>query len=212
MSGKRVRGGRTWMEEHLKDPYVKRAQTDGYRARAAYKLIEIDERDRLLKPGVRVVDLGAAPGSWSQVAVRRAGPTATIVGVDLLEVAPMPGLHFIQGDFNNVEVLNAVLAALGDRPADLVLSDMAPNISGIASADQARAIGLADLALDFATRALRPGGHFVVKLFQGSGYAEYISAMRPLFESVVTRKPDASRDRSSEMFAIGKGYKSESPR
>ena len=195
------------MDEHVNDPFVQQAKAAGYRSRAAFKLLELDTRDRLLAPGRRVVDLGAAPGSWSQVAIKRGGPTAHVVGVDLLPVDPMPGLTFIQGDFFDVKILDAVLAALGDQPADLVLSDMAPNISGIASADQARAIGLAELALDFANVALKPGGSMVVKLFQGSGYTEFLQALRLRFGSVATRKPEASRDRSSEMFVVAKAFK-----
>lgn len=201
----RSASSRTWLREHENDPFVLRARREGFRARAAYKLLEIDERDRLLRPGALVVDLGAAPGSWSQVAARRVGPRGRVVAVDLLPVDPVPGVEILQGDFTEQSLADRVTAALGGRPADLVLSDMAPNISGIASADQARALHLAELALEFATGHLAPGGAFLVKVFQGEGFPAFRAAMLRRFASMATRKPAASRDRSTEVYLLGRG-------
>lgn len=194
-----------WMHEHVTDPYVQRAQKEGYRARAAYKLLELDERDHLLKPGMTVVDLGAAPGSWCQVAAKRLGAHGRIIALDLLPVHPLSGVEFIQGDFREDSVLARLEEKLEGRPIGLVMSDMAPNISGVASADQARALYLAELALDFAVKHLAPGGSFVVKVFQGAGFEDYLKAARAHFAKVATRKPKASRDRSSEQYLVGLG-------
>jgi 23S rRNA (uridine2552-2'-O)-methyltransferase len=200
----RVRGGARWIDEHLRDPYVQRARAAGYRSRAAYKLLEIDARDRLLAPGRTVVDLGAAPGSWSQVAAQRIGRAGRVIAIDLLPIAPIPGVTILQGDFSADEALDRLRDALGGARVDLVLSDLAPNLSGIASADQARSIALAELAAEFAGAHLQPSGALLVKAFQGSGFPEYVRDLRARFESVVTRKPDASRDRSSEIFIVAK--------
>jgi 23S rRNA (uridine2552-2'-O)-methyltransferase len=199
---KRSKTSKQWMNEHVNDPYVQRAQKDGYRSRAAYKLLEIDERDHLLKSGMVVVDLGATPGGWSQVAAAKG---AKVIALDLLPLHPIPGVEFIQGDFREDSVLAQLEERLGGKRIGLVISDMAPNISGIDSADQARAMHLAELALDFSMRHLQPGGAFLVKLFQGAGFEDYIKLMRSHFTRVVTRKPKASRDRSSEQYLLGLG-------
>lgn len=197
---KRSKTSKQWMTEHVTDPYVQRAQKEGYRSRAAYKLLEIAERDHLLKPGTVVVDLGATPGGWSQVA---AASGCRVIALDLLPMHPLPGVEFIQGDFREDAVLQALEASLAGRPVDLVISDMAPNISGIGVADQARAMHLAELALDFASNHLRPGGAFLVKVFHGAGFDDFMRQMRGHFAKVVARKPKASRDRSSEQYLLG---------
>jgi 23S rRNA (uridine2552-2'-O)-methyltransferase len=197
------------MREHINDPYVQRAKAEGYRSRAAYKLLELDKKDRLLVPGQLVVDLGAAPGSWSQVVVAKLGTKGRVVAADLLPMAPLAGVHFVQGDFREHEVLDLLLAALGGRKADLVISDLAPNISGIGVSDQARSMYLCELALEFARQSLAPGGSFLVKVFQGAGFTEFLAGMRKSFVKVGSRKPEASRGRSSEMYLLGKGFKAE---
>lgn len=203
----RSRTSKAWMQEHVNDQYVKRAQAEGMRSRAAYKLQQLAERDKLLRPGMVVVDLGAAPGGWAQVAGRVVGPEGRVVAVDLLDMAPLPGVRFIQGDFSDDAVLAAVEDLLEGRPVDLVLSDMAPNISGVASVDQARSIGLAELALDFAVNHLKPQGNFLVKVFQGSGFDALVAEVRRRFVQVMIRKPEASRSRSSEVYLVAKGLK-----
>ena len=195
------------MKEHFDDPYVKKSQQDGYRSRASYKLIEINDKDKLFRPAMRVVDLGAAPGGWSQVAAKLVGDHGTIVASDILEMAPLPGVRFVQGDFTEQEVYEAILAEIGDEKADLVISDMAPNMSGNSSSDQPQAMYLVELALDMASQVLRPGGNFLVKVFQGEGFEDYLKTMRAQFGSVVTRKPDASRARSREVYLLGRQYK-----
>jgi 23S rRNA (uridine2552-2'-O)-methyltransferase len=195
------------MRAHVRDPYVQQAKKSGYRSRAAYKLIEIAARDRLLRPGMAVVDLGAAPGSWSQVLAERVGPAGRVVAVDLLEVAPISGLSVIRGDFRDAAVLGQVEAALGGVRLDLVVSDMAPNLSGVSATDQARSVHLCELALDFAQAHLKPEGVFLVKVFQGAGYSGFLAAMRSAFVSVASRKPGASRGRSSEMYLLGRRLK-----
>ena len=202
----RVRG-KSWMQEHVADAYVKRARADGRRSRAAYKLAQIAERDRLLAPGMTVVDLGAAPGGWSQVAAERVGPRGRVIALDALEMRGLPGVDFIRGDIFDVETVEQLERALGDGKADLVLSDMAPNISGIASSDQARALELAELALDFALKHLKPQGNFLVKLFQGAGFDSFLKTLRSCFTAVAVRKPEASRSRSSEVYLVGKGLR-----
>jgi 23S rRNA (uridine2552-2'-O)-methyltransferase len=197
---KRSKTSKQWMREHVNDPFVQRAQKEGYRSRAAYKLLEINERDRLLKPGTVVVDLGATPGGWSQVAAARG---CKVIALDLLPLQPLPGVEFIQGDFREEEALAQLEEKLGGKPVGLVISDMAPNISGIDMSDQARAMHLAELALDFAARHLQPGGTFLVKVFQGAGFEDYFRLMRGHFARVATRKPKASRDRSSELYLLG---------
>lgn len=197
---KRSKTSKQWMREHVNDPFVQRAQKEGYRSRAAYKLLEIDEKDRLLKPGTVVVDLGATPGGWSQVAAAKG---CKVIALDLLPLQPMAGVEFIQGDFREDEVLAQLEAKLDGKPVGLVISDMAPNISGIGMSDQARAMHLCELALDFAVQHLQPGGAFLAKVFQGAGFDEYFRLLRSHFGKVVTRKPKASRDRSSEVYLLG---------
>ncbi len=189
----------------MNDPYVQRSKREGYRARSAYKLVEIDERDRILRPGQVVVDLGAAPGGWSQVAAQRVGPAGKVVAMDLLAMAPLPGVTFVQGDFEAAPALAALEAALGDRAVDVVLSDMAPNMSGIAVSDQARVMRLAEAALDFALLHLKREGVLLVKIFQGAGYDDYLKSLRRAFEKVVVRKPGASRDESAEQYLLARG-------
>lgn len=194
---------KAWMQEHLNDEFVKRAQKEGYRARAAYKLLEIDEKDRLIKPGMTVVDLGSTPGSWSQVAVQRLKGQGRVIALDILEMQPIPGVEFICGDFREEEVLRQLESSLNNKLVDLVISDMAPNMSGLKDVDQAGAAYLTELALDFCQHWLKPGGHFLVKVFIGSGFDDIVKQMRQQFEKVVTRKPKASRDRSSEVYLLG---------
>ena len=191
-----------WMRRHVRDPFVKQALRSGYRSRAAFKLIEIDRHDRLLRPGMTVVDLGASPGGWSQVANERLGATGRVVAVDILPMQPVPGIVFVHGDVNDQEVRAAVKAALGEAGADLVLSDMAPNLSGIASADEARSQALVLLAMGFAKETLNPGGGFLVKVFHGCGLDAVIREMRMAFEEVSIRKPAASRSQSSEVYVL----------
>jgi len=195
------------MHEHVTDHWVKEAARLGYRSRAAFKLLELAESDRLLRPGLSVVDLGSAPGSWSQVLRARLGPAARIVAIDLLPMEPIRGVAFIQGDFREGEGLAAVEAALGGRKVDLVVSDLAPNLSGVESADQARAVHLGELALEFSRQWLQPGGDLVVKAFQGEGFAELRRALQDCFEKVHVRKPKASRDRSREIYLVAKGLR-----
>ncbi|WP_115896799.1 23S rRNA (uridine(2552)-2'-O)-methyltransferase RlmE [Marinomonas pollencensis] len=203
----RSKSSNSWMKEHFDDPYVKKSQQDGYRSRASYKLIEINEKDKLFRPSMRVVDLGAAPGGWSQIAAKLVGDKGTIIASDILEMAPLPGVTFVQGDFTEQSVYEAILAEMGDEKADLVISDMAPNMSGNSASDQPQAMYLVELALDMAAQVLRPGGNFLVKVFQGEGFDEYLKAMRAQFANVVTRKPDASRARSREVYLLGRQYK-----
>jgi len=191
------------MQEHVNDPYVKLAQKDGYRARAAYKLLEIDDKDRLIKPGMVIVDLGSTPGSWSQVAIQRLKSNGRVIALDLLPMVGIPGVEFIQGDFREDEILEQLEEKLGGQQIDLVISDMAPNISGISSVDQPNAVYLTELAVDFSLKWLKPEGNFLVKVFIGSGFEEVVKIMRDSFEKVVTRKPKASRDRSTEVYLLG---------
>jgi 23S rRNA (uridine2552-2'-O)-methyltransferase len=200
---KRSKTSKAWMQEHLNDPYVKLAQKEGYRARAAYKLIEIDDKDRLIKPGMVVVDLGSTPGSWSQVAVQRIKGHGRVVALDILPMVGIPGVDFIQGDFREDEVLAALEEMLDGQKIDLVISDMAPNISGMSSVDQPNAAYLTELAVDFSLKWLKPEGNFLVKVFMGTGFEEVMQIMRDSFEKVVTRKPKASRDRSTEVYLLG---------
>ncbi len=200
---KRTRTSKGWMQEHVNDEFVKRAQKEGYRARAAYKLMEIDDKDKLIKPGMAVVDLGSTPGSWSQVAVQRLKGQGRVIALDLLAMAPIPGVDFIQGDFREDAVLAELEEKLDGKAIDLVIADMAPNITGISSVDQANAAYLTELALDFSLKWLKPGGNFLVKVFVGEGFEEIVKSMRGGFEKVATRKPKASRDRSSEVYLLG---------
>lgn len=203
----KTKSSRQWLDRHFNDIYVKRAQHEGYRSRAAYKLLELQERDHLLRPGMRVVDLGAAPGSWSQVAQRLVGPFGGVVALDLLPVDPIAGVEVIRGDFREEKPLRALQAALGDLPLDLVLSDMAPNTSGIGAVDQPRALYLAELATAFARDHLSPGGALVVKVFQGQGFDGLLRELRSAFGRVVSRKPRASRPESREVYLVATSYK-----
>ena len=200
---KRSKTSKAWMQEHLNDAFVKQAQKEGYRARAAYKLMEIDDKDRLIKPGMVVVDLGSAPGSWSQVAMQRLKGQGHVIALDILPMVGIGGVDFIQGDFREDAVLAELEDKLDGKLVDLVISDMAPNMSGISSVDQANAAYLTELAVDFSSKWLKPGGNFLVKVFICSGFEEIVSMMRDTFEKVVTRKPKASRDRSSEVYLLG---------
>lgn len=193
------------MKEHVNDFFVKQAKKEGYRSRAAYKLIEIAERDHLFAPGMTIVDLGAAPGGWSQVASEKLGVKGRVIALDILEMAALPGVTFIQGDFTEASVLAELEIHLEKYPLDLVISDMSPNITGIGVTDQARGMYLAELALEFSIERLNYGGNFLVKVFQGSGFEEFLRRMRNTFNRVVTRKPEASRGRSSEIYLLGLG-------
>ncbi|MBA3696359.1 MAG: 23S rRNA (uridine(2552)-2'-O)-methyltransferase RlmE [Methylotenera sp.] len=195
------------MHEHVNDEYVKRAQKEGYRARAAYKLIEIDDKDKLIKPGMTIVDLGATPGSWSQVVVQRLKGQGRVIALDLLDMQPINGVEFIQGDFREEAILKLLEEKLNNKQVDLVIADMAPNISGIANVDQAGGAYLTELALEFSKDWLKPSGNFLVKVFIGAGFDEILQNMRQMFDKVVTRKPKASRDRSSEVYLLGLGRK-----
>lgn len=204
---KRTKSGSAWMHEHVTDPFVKRAQQYGYRSRAAYKLLEIDQRDRLLRPGMIVVDLGAAPGSWCQVVMQKLKGQGRLLAIDLLPVAPLPGMEVLQGDFASDEGLAWLEDKLQGKPMDLVLSDMAPNISGIVLSDQARHYELCEMALAFSGKWLKPDGAFVVKVFQGVGFEAYRKQMREVFAQVQIRKPEASRDRSNEVYLLGRNLR-----
>jgi 23S rRNA (uridine2552-2'-O)-methyltransferase len=204
---KPTRTSKAWMQEHLNDPYVKLAQKEGYRARAAYKLMEIDDKDKLIKPGMTIVDLGSAPGSWSQVAVQRLKGHGKVIALDILDMSPIGGVTFLQGDFREESVLRLLEQTLNNVKVDLVIADMAPNISGVKDVDQAGAAYLTELALDFSQEWLKPSGNFLVKVFIGAGFEEILQNMRQMFDKVVTRKPKASRDRSSEVYLLGIGRK-----
>lgn len=196
-----------WLKEHFDDPYVKQAQREGYRARAVYKLLEIQTRDRILRPGMTVVDLGAAPGSWTQIAVSATKPGGLVFALDILAMEPLPGAEILLGDFREQAVLDALHKRLDGRRVDLVLSDMAPNISGVESVDQPRALYLAELALEFSRQVLVSGGAFLVKVFQGQGSEEYLKTLRSDFASLAIRKPKASRPRSNEVYALARNFK-----
>lgn len=206
MSGK-TRRGKRWMDEHVEDEFVRRARLEGWRSRAVYKLMEIQERDRVLSPGMTVVDLGAAPGAWSQYAAQVLAGRGRIVALDLLPMEPLKGVEFIRGDFREPSVLAALEEALGEARVDLVMSDMAPNISGMAAVDQPRAMHLVELALEFARQRLLAGGSFVAKYFHGAGAAEVVTEARRDFARVRTRKPKASRNRSREDFLVARNYR-----
>jgi len=201
---KRTKSGSAWMHEHVTDPYVKKAQQDGFRSRAAYKLLEIDKRDHLFRPGMTVVDLGAAPGSWCQLAVKMMKQQGRVLAIDLLPMAALPGVDSLEGDFTEPAALVWLEEKLKSGQVDLVLSDMAPNISGIMLRDQARQYDLCELALEFAENWLKPDGTFLVKVFQGVGFEDFRARMRQAFEQVLIRKPDASRDRSNEVYLLGR--------
>jgi 23S rRNA (uridine2552-2'-O)-methyltransferase len=204
---KRSKSSRQWLDRHFSDDYVKRAQRDGYRSRAVFKLMEIQDKDHLIRTGMRVVDLGAAPGGWSQLARRLVGEQGQVFALDILAMDSIPGVHFIQGDFREPEPLEALHQALAGNQVDLVISDMAPNVTGIASVDQPRAMYLCELALDFAREVLRPGGGMLVKVFQGEGFDQYLQELRAAFGRVVSRKPKASRAKSREIYLVAGNFK-----
>ena len=203
----RSKTSQNWLREHFNDPFVKMAQKDGYRSRASYKLLEIQEKDRILRPGNVVIDLGAAPGGWSQVTSRVLGDKGRLIASDILEMDSIEDVTFIQGDFTEESVLAQILAAVDNQPVDLVISDMAPNMSGVRMADQARAMYLCELALDLAGQVLRPGGDFLIKIFQGEGFDQYHKQVRQMFEKVQMRKPLSSRDRSREQYLLARGFR-----
>jgi 23S rRNA (uridine2552-2'-O)-methyltransferase len=203
---KKSTSSKQWLRRHVNDPYVQRSKKEGYRSRSAYKLMEIDERDKVLKPGMLVVDLGAAPGGWSQVAAKRVGPKGAVVAIDLLPMEPISGVTVLMADFASDEGVDAVGKNMA-RKADVVLSDMAPNMSGIAMSDQARSMELAEIARDFAQLHLKAEGVFIVKVFQGAGYDEYLRSLRAMFGKVVARKPASSRGESSEQYLLARGVK-----
>jgi 23S rRNA (uridine2552-2'-O)-methyltransferase len=206
MSVTRSKSSSRWLHEHFNDPWVKKAQAQGYRSRAVFKLLEIQQKDRILRPGMTVLDLGAAPGGWSQVAADLVGDKGLVLASDILAMDPLHGVTFIQGDFREEAVFDAILAALDGRRIDLVISDMAPNMSGERSVDQPRAMYLAELALDMARKVLRPGGDLLVKVFQGEGIDAFRSEMKLSFRQLLVRKPEASRARSSEVYLLGRGF------
>jgi 23S rRNA (uridine2552-2'-O)-methyltransferase len=195
-----------WLKEHFTDPYVKLAQAKGYRARSAFKLLEIQQKDHLIKPGMNIVDLGAAPGGWCQIAAECLKNKGLIFALDILPMDPMAGVDFIQGDFREDAVLNQLLEKVGGNAIDLVLSDMAPNTSGVKAVDIPRALYLAEIALDFAKQVLKPNGNFLVKVFQGEGFDDYLKTLRAVFKTVKIRKPQSSRDRSREVYLLGIGF------
>jgi 23S rRNA (uridine2552-2'-O)-methyltransferase len=201
----RSKSSQRWLKEHFSDPYVKKAQAEGLRSRAAYKLEEVVARDRLLKPGMTVVDLGAAPGGWSQWVRQALGDTGRVIALDILEMPPLAGVDFLHGDFREAVVLSQLESMLGGEPVDLVLSDMAPNKSGMDAVDQPRVMYLAELAMEFADQHLRPGGALLIKLFHGVGFDDYVRELRRRYSKVAIRKPAASRKRSAEVYALAQG-------
>jgi 23S rRNA (uridine2552-2'-O)-methyltransferase len=203
----RSKSSHRWLREHFDDPYVKRAQQEGYRSRAAYKLLEIQTRDRLMRQGMTVLDLGAAPGGWSQVASACVGDDGRVIASDILAMDPVPGVTFLQGDFREEAVFSELLSLLGGTAADLVISDMAPNMSGNRAVDQPRAMYLVELALDMAVKTLRPGGDLLVKVFQGEGFDQLRRQMQESFETLQTRKPEASRSRSQETYLLARRFR-----
>ena len=202
----RSKTSKKWLAEHFDDPYVKKAQQEGWRSRAIYKLIEIDERDKLLKPGMTVVDLGAAPGGWSEYAARKVGDQGRVIALDLLPMDAIAGVEFIQGDFHEEAVYGRLLEVIGERPVDLVMSDMAPNMSGMKAVDQPRAMYLAELSLELAQKVLKPGGDMLIKAFTGEGLDEFKREIRQHFRKLIVRKPKASRPRSPEIYLLARGY------
>ena len=202
----RSKSSNRWLDEHVNDPYVKQAQVDGYRSRASYKLLGINKKDKLIRSGMCVLDLGAAPGGWSQVASKLVGDKGRVIASDILPMDSMSGVTFIQGDFTEDSVFDAIMETIDGQPIDVVISDMAPNISGVSTADQAASMYLVELALDMATQVLKPKGSFVAKVFQGEGSDEFIKAVKQHFKQVVIRKPEASRPRSREVFVVGKEF------
>ena len=210
-TGKKNRHVKAWMQQHVNDHWVQEAQRLGYRSRAAFKLAEVADKDKLFRPGMAVVDLGSAPGSWSQLLRERLGRSARIIALDIAPMDPVPGVHFLEADFREAAGLALLAASLAGRKVDLVVSDLAPNLSGVESADQARSVHLGELALEFAVHWLQPGGDLVVKAFQGEGFIEFQREMKIHFDKVYVRKPKASRDRSREVYLVGKGFHALSP-
>jgi 23S rRNA (uridine2552-2'-O)-methyltransferase len=204
---KKRSSSKAWLKEHRDDPYVQRARREGYRSRACYKLLELQDKDRLIRPGMTVVDLGSAPGGWSQVAVQEVGHKGRVIASDILPMDNLDGVEFIEGDFTEDEVFERLLAATSDQPVDLVISDMAPNLSGVNAVDQPRSIYLVELALDLARRILAENGSFVAKVFHGEGFDELFRDVRGSFDKVLTRKPQASRPRSREVYLVARGFK-----
>ncbi len=202
----RSKSSGSWLREHFDDAYVKKAKEQGWRSRAAYKLLEIQEKDRLIRPGMTVLDLGAAPGGWSQVAASLAGDNGLVIASDILEMDPIAGVEFLQGDFREDQVYEQLLEIINNRPVGLVISDMAPNMSGMNAVDQPRAMYLAELALDMAEQVLDRNGNFLVKVFQGEGFDQYRQRLQQNFGKLITRKPDASRARSKEVYLLAKGF------
>lgn len=196
-----------WLQEHFSDQYVKQSQSDGYRSRASYKLVELDKKDKLMRSGMSVVDLGAAPGGWTQVAIEKVGRKGKVIASDILPMDPLAGVDFVQGDFTEQSVYDELVALLDNNSVDLVISDMAPNMSGVAAVDQPASMYLVELALDFARRTLAPKGAFACKIFHGEGFDQFLAECRSSFSSVVIRKPDASRARSRETYIVAKGFK-----
>jgi 23S rRNA (uridine2552-2'-O)-methyltransferase len=203
----RTKSSQRWLARNAKDKYVKRARQEGARSRAIYKLEEIDRRDRLLQPGMTVVDLGAAPGGWSQYVKSRVGDSGWVLALDILPMEPIVGVEFIEGDFTESPVLDLLVQRLQGKPVDLVISDMAPNMTGVASVDQARSMNLAELALEFSDKSLKPGGSLLIKTFQGAGFNEFYAQLRRRFEKLATRKPTASRAESKEIYLLGRGFR-----
>ena len=203
----RSKSSNEWLRRHVNDPFVKQAQVDGYRSRSAYKLIELNEKDRLIKPNTRILDLGSAPGGWSQVAGRLVGRKGRVLATDILPMDPVPNVDFIQGDFTDDKVVEQLLGWLGEGKFDLIISDIAPNLSGIDSADQAGSMYFLELALDTVRKTLKPGATFAAKMFQGSGSDEYVKELRKSFEKVLIRKPAASRKESREVYIVAKGFR-----
>lgn len=201
------KSSKQWLKDHARDPYVKKARGSDYRSRATFKLQELDQQDHLLKPGQVVVDLGAAPGSWSQYAARRVGPSGRVVAVDILPMTPVRGVEFIHGDFTQDEVYRRCLEVVGAAPVDLVISDIAPNLTGVRVTDQARSLHLAELVLEFACQTLKPGGDLLIKLFEGAGTDQYRRELVQRFQRVTIRKPKASRDASREFYVLARSYK-----
>lgn len=203
----RSKTSKKWLDEHVSDPYVKKAQVDGYRSRASYKLIEINEKDKLFRPGNIVMDLGSAPGGWSQIVAPIVGDSGKVIASDILPMDGIIGVTFIQGDFTDEGVYDQILQVLDNNKVDVVVSDMAPNLSGVNTTDQYTSMYLVELALDMARNVLKPGGSFCAKVFQGVGYEEYVKDVRRSFDKVLVRKPAASRPRSREVYLVGKGFK-----
>ena len=203
----RSKSSSAWLQEHFKDQYVLKSQQEGYRSRAAYKLLQIQEKDKIIKPGMNVVDLGAAPGGWSQVARQFVGAKGKVVALDILPMEQLAQVEFVLGDFQEEVVLNELLAMVNNEPIDLVISDMAPNITGVKAVDQPKSIYLLELAIDLADQVLKPGGTLLMKIFQGEGFQPLLAELRQRYQKVITRKPDASRTRSAEVYLLAKGFK-----